>query len=105
MSTTAEFFGLCTAQREVTQSKQSWNLTAVYTNENVKLQVKICRDAYDFQCYARIKYWDGKWVYVAHIPSEAMTPGSCKASREDAEDFLYTDESKLLHLANKILSK
>ena len=55
---------------------QSRNLTRIVkTAQGHKLRIRIKRDSYDFQSFARIELWsetEGKWNFVHSIPYVEM---------------------------------
>ena len=55
---------------------QSRNLSRIVkTHQGHKLRIRIKRDSYDFQSYARIELWSeplGKWNFVHSIPHPEM---------------------------------
>lgn len=77
---------------------QSRNLTRVVkTGQGHKLRIRIKRDSYDFQSYARIELWsetEGKWNFVNNIPHPEM---ACVKSAFDGK--MEEDAVELLRIA------
>ncbi|PQV65276.1 hypothetical protein B1R32_10113 [Abditibacterium utsteinense] len=77
---------------------QSRNLTRIVkTYQGHKLRIRIKRDSYDFQSFARIELWsetEGKWNFAHSIPHSQM---ACVKS--SFEGKMEEDAAELLRMA------
>jgi hypothetical protein len=81
------------------KGRQSWHYELIVNHNARKFRVTIKRDAYDFQCVARVDLWRGKWE---HVLSLDISECDCKkvsyvdpnvnagAFRDDAVKMLTT---------------
>jgi len=90
------------------KGQQSLEYDATYALRKRKVRVRIKRDAYDFQSYARAEVWypkEMRWNQVAEVPYPMME--SLKASyysRAEPGRWWSTDETRLLEEAAAILA-
>lgn len=90
---------------QFSKGQQSWDYIAIRKVADHRLRVRLHRDAYDFQSYARVERWDGsKWHEVATRPIK--TCACHAASYVAAADIALfrTDAETLFALALAIVA-
>lgn len=96
-------------QTDLHQSQQSWFHTQVFKVGDTKLRTRICRNAYDFQSYAKVERWNGEeWKEVATRPISELL---CKdvgyyeqTLTAEQKGFFEFDAEVLLNLAIAIIA-
>ncbi len=90
--------------QRVYNSNQSWYFEELLMLDDKKIQIRIRKNAYDFQSWGIVELWDGtKWNKIHTCPGELL---KCKRSYVEpnvtALDFAE-DRKDLLHCAKVVL--
>ena len=95
-----------TISKTYSQGQQSHNYQEILKEGDLKLRIRIKRDAYDFQSYAIIEAFsktDAKWNQVHSIPYPKIQMRVSYVSPASEKDF-KGDRDELIRVAKEILS-
>lgn len=87
------------------QTGNYWDFTKIVIISGKKIKVKIKRDAYDEQSYAKVELWSNdKWNHVYNVPIVKCHSKNISYVQDKIDESLFEkDFEDLLNIAIKII--